>query len=1092
MTDRRIECQLRKVAHDFPDRICIRGLVAGQWQTLSYQDFFAAVDKLAEMLQKRGVVPGQRLILLAHNGVSAMVALFACLTTRASVVLIDPDLPGSELFRVIQLVDSAWLLVTEEVNLALGESLTVRHKVVVNQTAFQYSEREDAPEVRDASDYDESIATLLITSGTTGLPKAVMLTHSNYLYMLGFYRHFNLGDERDRVMTVLPLFHVACLITSIFIPMSYGASMIFIDALEPKTLQKAFQEGCPTILTAVPRLLRILDEKIHDQVKQKSLMARMLFKGLCALNYRLRQHVGSNLGRQLFKPIYTRFGGQLRTIMSGGAHLDADIQRSLYRYGFDVYSAYGLTETTGPIYISRLDKSFRFGSVGQVLPGSQGRIDAANHDGMGELCYQGPALMRGYFREPEMTAQVIKDGWFHTGDLGSLQQDNLFLSGRSKDLMVFADGKKAMPEAIEHFYQHIDGVADFAVVGLPVKGRSECIAVAAFVAEKEADVETVQQSIYARAAELNSPYRVMRVFSLDYIERSNTLKVKRHLLIARLAAIFSNEPVEPAAIAANVNNDNKASREKQGEGLDQVALMSWLASWIAERNAFVQQPVSYEQNFAELGVDSSQALQLCEALEEQFAVSIKPVALWSYTNIQQLALYAFELKSGAAHDLPVPAAQSVRRRTDLQAPIAVVAAHGRFPGGILGAEDLYQKLLEGFDGISDIPKSRWDIETVYDDDLLAPGKMNCRRGGFVAGLDDFDAKRFGLKPRMVATMDPQQKLMLTVVDELLHQQGLVDGQLAGSRTGAFFGVSSNDFLRLLIKQHTREQITMFMSIGNTYASIAGRVAYHYDFRGPVSVVDTACSSSLVAVHQAMQALRLGECDVALAGGVNCILDPDMTICLSKARMLSPDGVCKTFDASANGFVRSEGCGVVLLKRMSDVTDRDEVLALIEGSAVNHDGHSNNFTAPNGVAQAECYQAALQSAGVEPGQLTYLETHGTGTVLGDPIEVDSIQKVYTRARMGGEPLILGAVKSNLGHCEAAAGIAGFIKAVMSLKHGVVPGNLHLQQLNPHIQMRENELLFPRGPQPLSTHSAIHAAVSSFGITGTNAHVLLKSV
>lgn len=1090
---RRIEERLRQIAEQQPDHLCVQGLVEGGWQRLSYGAFFQQVDRLSVLLREKGVVPGRRVILLGHNGTSSLVSLFALLSVRATTALIDPDLPGAELFRLVSLVDSDFAVMTNRVYTAVGQSLSLRHKIVVDQSTFLYHSNEKAASVRDDTDYDESIATLLITSGTTGLPKAVMLTHENYLYLIDFYRTLGLGTDQDRIMTVLPLFHVACLITSIFIPMEHGASMIYLDQLDPSNLQKAFVEGKPTLLTTVPRLLGVLEDKIWDQVKLKSPFQKAFFHGFRHLNEVLRRFFSINLGRYLFAPIHARFGGCLKTWMSGGAHLDAEIQRHFYQYGFDVYAAYGLTETTGPIFISRLKKAFRFGSVGPVLPESEAclntGVDQQTLGSSGEICYRGPALMRGYFREDKATQSVIQENWFHTGDLGYFDRHgNLFLSGRSKDLIVFADGKKAMPEAIEHFYQHIDGVLELAVVGLPIVGRSESMAAAAIVVDESFNPEEVVKTVYQRAATLNSPYRLNRVWVMDRLERSNTLKVKRHVLQEQLKVKMAAEEI------SNLSQTMRTPREKpalQQKRVDKDQLMSWMAHWILDHNRFLNTPLSYEQNFAELGVDSTQALQFCEDLQQHFGLEVKPVALWSYTNIQQLAAYLLPPEEKGRTEPVQIGKGSSKLPLSFNEPIAIVAAQARFPGHVQGIWNFHQKLLAGYDGIVEIPKDRWDIEKVYDADFLAPGKMNCRWGGFIDGLQDFEGAHFGLKPRMVETMDPQQKIVLTLVDEMLAQAGAPYVDLAGTRTGVFIGVSSNDFLRLLIKRYKPEEITMFMSIGNTYASIAGRVAYHFDWHGPVSIVDTACSSSLVAVHQAVQALRLGECDFAVAGGVNVILDPDMTICLSKARLLSPEGRCKTFDAAADGFVRSEGCGVILMKRLSDVNDAEKVLAVIRGTAVNHDGHSNNFTAPNGLAQIACYQRALDNAGIDPLSVSYLETHGTGTVLGDPIEVDSLQQVYGLERGDDHPLILGAVKSNIGHCEGAAGIAGLLKTVMVLKTRQVPRNLHLKALNPHIHLRSQELLFPQENCSLRAAGPVFAAVSSFGITGTNAHMVLSS-
>ncbi|MFI5007887.1 MAG: type I polyketide synthase, partial [Solirubrobacterales bacterium] len=355
-------------------------------------------------------------------------------------------------------------------------------------------------------------------------------------------------------------------------------------------------------------------------------------------------------------------------------------------------------------------------------------------------------------------------------------------------------------------------------------------------------------------------------------------------------------------------------------------------------------------------------------------------------------------------------------------PIAIIGMGCRFPGGAVDPEAFWRVLRDGVDAVSEVPRDRWDLGAYYDPDPEVPGKMYSRFGAFIEGLDRFDAAFFGIAPREAARMDPQHRLLLEVAWEALESAGQVPERLAGSRTGVFVGITTSDYSQLL-NRAGRDGISAYDVTGNCLNFAAGRLAYVFGFQGPAFAVDSACSSSLVAVHLACQSLRSRDSQVALAGGVNAILSPHVTIGTSKARMLSPDGRCKTFDAGANGYVRGEGCGVVVLKRLSDaLADGDPIRALIRGSAVNQDGRSSGLTVPNKLAQEAVIREALERGGVSPADVDYVEAHGTGTALGDPIEVRALAEVLKEGRPADRPFHLGSVKTNIGHLEAAAGVA----------------------------------------------------------------------
>jgi acyl transferase domain-containing protein/acyl carrier protein len=424
-------------------------------------------------------------------------------------------------------------------------------------------------------------------------------------------------------------------------------------------------------------------------------------------------------------------------------------------------------------------------------------------------------------------------------------------------------------------------------------------------------------------------------------------------------------------------------------------------------------------------------------------------------------------------------------------PIAIIGLGCRVPGGEGGPDAFWQLLEEGRSSICEVPADRWDAEAYYDSNLDTPGRMSTKWGGFLSHIDEFDAQFFGIAGREANGMDPQHRMLLEVCWEALEHGGHSPRKLAGSATGVFVGLSASDYQTMLLAMGG-DAIDGYLASGTSASIAAGRISYTLGLHGPSMAIDTACSASLVAVHLACQSLRTRECSMALAGGVNAMLSPATTIALSKAHMMSPDGRCKTFDSHADGFVRSEGCGIVLLKRLSDaVADRDHILALIRGSAVNQDGRSSGMTAPNGVAQEGVIRSALSQAGVQPEQIDYVEAHGTGTSLGDPIEAHALAAALGPGRGVENPLVVGSVKTNLGHMESAAGVVGLIKVVLALRHEMIPPHLHFKQLNPHIDWGTVPVEIPlEGRSWLRGERRRLAGVSSFGFSGTNAHVILE--
>ncbi|HET9910802.1 MAG TPA: type I polyketide synthase, partial [Anaerolineales bacterium] len=454
----------------------------------------------------------------------------------------------------------------------------------------------------------------------------------------------------------------------------------------------------------------------------------------------------------------------------------------------------------------------------------------------------------------------------------------------------------------------------------------------------------------------------------------------------------------------------------------------------------------------------------------------------NYRELLQQALLSLEQMQARLH-----AAENASHE-----PLAIIGTGFRFPGGANDSASFWNLLYNGVDAITEVPPDRWNADQFYDPDPEAVGKMYTRWGGFLDQVDQFDPQFFGISPREALSMDPQQRLLLETTWEALENAGQASSKLAGSRTGVFVGIVGSDYANLKMISGGINEMDAYFGTGVSRSIAAGRIAYTFGLHGPAVAVDTACSSSLVAVHQACQSLRARECDMAVAGGVNMILEPSASISTSRSRMMSFDGHCKTFDATADGYVRSEGCAMIALKRLSDaVANGDNILAVIRGTAVNQDGRSNGLTAPNGKAQEAVIRAALEDAKLKPADISYVETHGTGTSLGDPIEVRALGAVFSEGHSKDDPLTIGSVKTNVGHLEAAAGIVGLVKVVLALQNKTIPPHINLDEPNPYIPWDEIPVTVPTKPTPWTSPNGKPriAGLSSFGFSGTNSHIVI---
>ncbi len=727
------------------------------------------------------------------------------------------------------------------------------------------------------------------------------------------------------------------------------------------------------------------------------------------------------------------------------------------------------------------------------LPPLRGLIHAAG------VLEDGVLLQQNWPRFAKVFAPKVSGAWnLHTATLGMTLDFFVLFSSTSALLGAAGQGNYAAANAF------LDGLAHYRrALGLPAMsvawGPWAEVGMAASLGSKE------QQRLASQGMGTIAPSQGLRILE-ELLGRDEAqigvLPVHWRKFLAQfapgkippvlraIAGETASRPVEKAA--APVATNEFQQRLQAAQPAERPGLMVAHVRALVGRVLGLHSPeaIGLQQPLQELGMDSLMAVELRNAIGNAVGRELPATLLYDYPTVKALADFLLE-KVFVFRAAPAPA-KVESKAAAADEPIAIIGLGCRFPGGVDDAASFWQLLQEGREGVSEVPPERWNIDEYYDPNPEAPGKMYVRKGGFLREVDKFDARFFSITPREAVSMDPQQRLLLEVTWEALEHAGLVPETLMGSLTGVFVGISGTDYSQLLLKRLDAASIDAYAGTGNAFSVASGRLSYTFGLQGPSLAVDTACSSSLVSVHLACNSLRRGECDLALAGGVNLILTPEATINFSRARMLAPDGRCKTFDAAADGYVRGEGCGMIVLKRLSQAqADGDNILAIIRGSAVNQDGRSNGLTAPNGPAQEAVIRAALANAGVAPHEVQYLEAHGTGTALGDPIEVRALGNVLREGRDAGHPLVLGSVKTNFGHLEAAAGIAGLIKVVLALQHGEIPPHLHFTKLNPLIALEEIPAVIPVTSQAWKPNGGVRlAGVSSFGFSGTNAHVVLQ--
>ncbi|MBF6618108.1 MAG: aminotransferase class III-fold pyridoxal phosphate-dependent enzyme [Candidimonas sp.] len=1046
----------------------------------------------------RDTQPGEPVLLVFPAGADFLAAFMGCLWSGRLATPINPPRRNRLIERLVAVAtdSGARVALTSEALLGATDEWRVSNE---HLGALSWVAIDDLPDQEDLMPADiraEDTAFLQYTSGSTAMPKGVRVSHGNLLDDLQ-----RMGDvwglqEKSVMVSWLPAFHDLGLIFGLLQPLYSGCGSV---QMAPNTfLQKpllwlqAMSRFGGTHSAAPSFAYDLCSRRIAVEERAGLDLSTMVMTMNAAepinpavMDQFVEQFAEYGFKREAFAPAYGLAESTLAVTANPVGQLP------VLRY-FD-------TDALADGRVLVVDEA---GPATRLMPGS-GRalpdvpiaivdpetLQRCPPDQVGEVWVGGPTIATGYWRRAEESAAAFgatiaqepeAGGFLRTGDLGAMVDGELFITGRIKDLIILA-GANLYPQDIEWVAQRShaalrrdNGAAFYLEPAASGRGREQVVLVQELERSQRG---TAPEPIFAAITQavwqeleislsrilLVPPGTVLRTSSGKIQRMAN----KRAYLAGELTAIAQWEAQAPVVAEA------AASEAAADQGLDHHSLRAWLVDWLSQRLNLPAADLQADRGFAELGLDSLASTELAFALEQRLRVPVPETAAYDYPTLARLlAHFAPSAPAEAAEQ----GAQFHNRDDDAASNdlIAVVGLACRFPG----APDAlaYERLLaSGQAAVGPAPAGR-------------PEGEGLPAGGYIEDIDRFDAAFFGIRDGEAAYMDPQHRLLLEVAWHALEDAGAADAQRRPPATGVFVGISTHDYgVRF---QGAGTGYTPLATTGNSASAAAGRLAHLLDVTGPAMAVDTACSSSLVAVHAACRSLRQGECDMALAGGVNLLINDTLTRGFAAAGMLSPTGACKTFDAAADGYVRGEGGGFVVLKRLSDaLRDGDHVRAIVRGMAVNHDGRASSLTAPNASAQTALIRKALHDARLQPADVQVVECHGTGTPLGDPIEVQALADAYGQDRNAA--LLLGSVKTNIGHLEAAAGIAGMIKAILALESGKLAPTLHQHEPNPRIAWDRLPVQVVTAARPWPQGGPARAAVSSFGFSGTNAHVILQA-
>ncbi|AKH85658.1 hypothetical protein AA958_29290 [Streptomyces sp. CNQ-509] len=1125
----------RTVFEEHPEQRTFRFLVDGEGEpeSLANGAFDLRARAIAAALRER-VPAGARALIMCPAGLDYVTSFFGCLYAGVLAVPVYPPDPAflmrtlPRLTGVIEDADPGVILAPAE-TVALADRFA-EHAPALRDIAWLTIDDLDpaaAEDWRHPGSVRDDVAFLQYTSGSTSRPKGVMVSHGNLLHNIaGMNSRFFADDPDQHMVSWLPPFHDMGLIFGLLTPAYAGFPVTFMSPFSflkrPLRWLRAISEAGGTACAAPNFAYDLAVRKVTEEERRTLDLStwRVAANGAEPVRQQTMERFSRTFADCGFRPSahapsYGLAEGTL--LVSTGDPRAEPPSRTLRVSGL----LSGAAEDAGPGEAARTLPGCGTSLPDQRVVAVDPETCAALPDGrIGELWVAGRSVAGGYWRRTRETEETFgarlagsgEGPFLRTGDLGFTDGDEIYVTGRIKDVIIVA-GRNHYPHDIERTVEAVDdglrsgcGVAgtrdldgeERLIVVQEYRGSRSPEDRARIIAGIRAEIAR-EHGLEAFLVALARPGTVPKTSS-GKLQRQACLDAVLGGTLKPLAQWRADEADRDGRAGAPGAPEGPAGAHGPGRTAPGAAeIEQWLREMLAATTGGRAEAVDPGLPFAGYGLRSVDMVTMVGDLEQRLGVPLAPTVVWEHPTPAKLAGHL-------AGDLPaaLPAAQAAttgrsdgstgpgaRPAATAPDPVAIVGIGCRFPGGVDGPDDFWRLLTEGRDAVTEVPADRWDLEQFTSDDPAAPGRTTSRWGGFLDGVDRFDAGFFGISRQEATRMDPQQRLLAEVAFEALENAGMPSDRLAGSPTGVFVGISTFDYATGQLRD--LDAIDPYTGTGSALSISANRLSYLLDLRGPSLAVDTACSSSLVAVLQACASLERGDCELALAGGVNLVLSPAFAINFSKAGAMSADGRCKPFDSRADGYVRSEGAGVVVLKPLSRaLADKDPVYAVIRGGAVNQDGASNGLMAPNPQAQEGVLRAAFSNAGVRGADIGYVEAHGTGTALGDPIEAKALGAVLGEGRDPARPCLIGSVKSNLGHMEAAAGIGGLIKAALAVRHRTVPATLHYREPNPHIPFDDLALRVAHTlqPWPAGEDGVARAGVSSFGFGGTNAHLVLE--
>lgn len=1066
---------------------------------ISYRDVWNRSYYVYELLKEHSVEKGSEVIMKCEQNEFFIYTFWACAIGAFMAIPLDPSKSNFEdtlLDHILESADNP-IMVSDCYDSAPNDikvlKISDRHQDIL--------QCEDSLDKEVTSSPDD-VLYVMYSSGTTDKPHGAIITKSNVVAnVYGFIKHYDIVEE-DRFISWSPLTHCYGMVTFHLVPMMARAEHCLMSTKlymnSPLSWADYIKKYHANRIATLPFALKHFNNIYENSDKNFDWdfsFVKSMFIGGEQVNYALYKEFCNIVAPYGFsvEKVYPLYGLSEATIMvtanrAGHVAKTFRILNEKLNIGDEVIcEEVKEGENTDNTFLEMGDQLETM-----ELSIRDDEYNELPANCLGNIYVKGPCITKGYYKDEESTQRVFGEGnWLCTGDVGVMYNGNLLVIGRVKELVV-ANGKKISCQVVESIIQGVLAETPYqqCAVSNGVSSGNENEKVIAFVkvdkdslSEREIDdfIEIKQKICSVTFEKIG--LTISEVIPVKEIPKTSSGKAFRRRLTENYNAGEYQEIM-------NKLNGDRESMKKHTASSTQVYSKHRIETWIINylENNFHVKVTNLDKPIFEYGILSINIPKFILTLNEEFQVNMVAGDIFSHFTISKLTSYINTLTK--KNSVEVKQEKSIEAN---QEKIAIVGMSCRLPGGGNTIDAFWDVMMSGENGVVEVPESRWDLEKYYDEDKTAPGKMYCRRGGFLnCDIDEFDARFFNISPKEAAALDPQQRMLLELTWEAFENANMDIEKYNGSNTGVYLGICNNEYHLSQLYSGDLDTINAYSLTGSCMSTACGRISYTFGFEGPCVAVDTACSSALTALHIACTAMQSGEADMQVIAGINLMESPSTNIGFSKLQATSVDGYSKSFDESANGYGRGEGGGVIILKRLSDaIKDNNEILGIIRGTGMNQDGKSNGLTAPNGESQEKLIRKTMIRAGVSPLDVDYVEMHGTGTKLGDPIEVGAVGATYGVGRTEDNLLKIGSVKSNIGHLESAAGIASIIKVLLAMKHNMIPANLHFHTPNPLINWDEAHVKVIDKHTKWEKEDGLRmAAVNGFGFGGSNAHVIIE--